>query len=323
MAKTLIGLNVNMIEMLAADGSSKAYFETMPNNLVDESGVLSPKVFVNYLKEFKKNSKISTKDCAVVMPEGTTYYRTINSPVLTDEQIKLNLPFEFKNYVGNDTNNYNYDYYVNGVEYNEQNQPTGIKLVAAAGLKETVNQYADLFKEAGLNLKVALPKEVCLINLMKKVAKEDQEYCLVELGYNSTNIYIFKGAELVSTKVIDLATRQIDIAIGGELGTDEYLAAGYRESNHEECLHCDSVKDIYERIALEVMKTINFYKYENTDSELNTAYFFDMSSGNNKLTKTICDQINFTKGDINELLPSGYKNNDKAARCLLSIGLVL
>jgi len=71
------------------------------------------------------------------------------------------------------------------------------------------------------------------------------------------------------------------------------------------------------------MKTINFYRYEHNESEISSAYFFSLGSNNKYLIKSICEHIDFTEGDISELLPKEYKLNDDAARCLLSIALTL
>jgi len=323
MGKSLVGINVNDLETSFTENKRQIVFEQMPSNLVDGYNIVSEESFAIFLKSTKKKKKIKTKNCAIVMPEGSTYFRTVVSPSLNDEQIRLNLPFEFRNYIGPDSAKYNYDYIIEGVEYDEDKNPKSLNLIAAAGLKEVVDQYANALKRAGMNLKLALPKEVCLINLMKKVAAKDKEYCLIGLGYNNISVYMFKGSTLVNTKVIDYGTKQIDEKIAFELNTDVYLAASYREKNHDNCLALESVQQLYESISLEVMKTINFYKYENSETELETAYFFDMSANNDVLTSKICEQINFVKGDINDLLPDDYKKKENAARCLVNIGLLM
>jgi len=323
MAKSLIGINVNQIETSLVL-SGKVYHEQMPSNLVNNEGIISPMdSFAKYLKDLKKHGKIRGKDCAIVMPAGTTYFRTVNSPIISDEQVKLNLPFEFKNYIGADMAKYNYDYIVDGVENDENGKPVTMKLVAAAGLKFVTEEYAKVLKLAGYNLKLALPQEICLMNVMKNVAEKDKEYCLIGLGYDHTNVYMFNGSEIVASKAIEIGTKHIDELIASEMAVEEYIAADYREKNYNDCLNSDSAVEIYERIALEVMKVINFYKYEHNDTNLNSAYFFDLSSKNETMIFHICGQTGLSANDIKEILPDKYKNTEDAARYLANIGLTL
>jgi len=323
MAKTLIGFDVSTNDAIVSQTKGIAHYEQMPGNLLDEGEIISPNTFAAFLKGLKKNAGASGNDVAVVLPERATYYLTYNCPVMSEEQIKLNLPFEFRNFVGPETGKYNYDFIVDSVENDESGKAKTLNLIAAAGQKEVIEQYESVFKKAGLNLKLALPKEICLINLMKKQAVEDKEYCLIGVGYEYTNVYMFKGSKLEATKAIDIGNKDIDNAISLELNVDIYDAAKYREANKEECLENKHVVKVYERIGLEVMKTINFYKYEHNESTLETAHFFDVGSGNAALIKTICKQISFEKGDINDLLPKEFKNHSDAGKCLVNIGLVL
>ena len=322
MAKSLIGIDVNLNEMSMVS-KGKIFVEQLPDNLVDSEGIVSEISFANFVKEMKKSCGISGSECAFVLPQNATYFRTYDSPVMTDEQVKLNLPFEFKNFVGNDTTKFCYDYYIGGVENDDAGKPVTMKVVAAAANKEISEQFGDNFVRAGLKPKSALPHEVCLINLMKNTADEYSEYCLVGVGYEQTSIYMFSGASLEATKVVEIGTRDIDKKLAETYDIDDHLAASYRESNYDNCLVNEALSDIYDKISLEVMKTINFYKYEHNDSNVDTVYFFDLSASNKRLNDDICEHINFAKGDINDILPAEYQDVENADRCLYAIGLVL
>jgi len=322
MAKGLIGINVNMVEATMVQSNGNIYFKQVPDNLVGKDEIVSPELLARFLKTCKKNGKIGAKDVALVLPEKNTYFRVINTPVMTDEQIKLNLPYEFKNYVGNDSVKYNYDYYVDEVTKDKDGKATGLRLVAAATLRETTEQYAEIFKRAGLNLVSAIPQEVALINLMKQ-HKFKKECAVIGVGYEYTNIYMFKGSQLVATKTIEMGCHDIDSSIATEYKVDDYLAASYRDANHKDCLNSDYIKDIYDRISLEIVKTINFYKYENSETEVDVAYFFDLGANNETLIATICNAIGFKRGNVKDLLPNTFKNKKASARCLTSIGATL
>jgi len=325
MSKSLIGIDINCMEVGMVTANAQMHVEPLPENVVDNMGIISPEsaIFPEFISKMKKNSGIKGSDCALVLPEKTAYYKTIDSPVMSDEQIKLNLPYEFRNYVGNEPQNYWYDYYVEEVVNDEEGNPKSLHLVAAAALKQPAENFGDCLRKAGLNLTLALPREVCLINVMKQADLGDKECCLVGVDYENTSIYIFKGGKLEATKVVDLGAREIDIVIANDYQIDERLASTYRASNYENCLAKPSLVDFYDRIALEVMKTINFYRYEHAESNVDTAYFFDLCANNNDLNDAICKQAGFNKGDITDLLPPAFKNAEGIEKELYAVGVVL
>lgn len=318
MAKSLVGIELNEINALIADTDGAAVCEKMPANLIDANGVVSPESLAEFLKKLKKNYRLG-KDCAFVLPESSTFFRTVESPAVTEEQLKLNLPFEFRDFVGSDSINYNYDYIVDSVETDDEDNPKTLHLLAAAAHKDTVNEYASIFKKAGFKLKLALPNEMCVINIMNEAAQDNKECCFVGVGYNYTRVYIFNGKNLVADKSIEIGNHDIDKLIADNLNIDEYLAASVRENNQNGILSSVFLNTVYEKIALEVMKTINFYKYEYNNSELNTLYFYGLGAKNETLNNTICDYTEFKKGDISEILPDKFDDE----RVLISIGLIL
>lgn len=65
-----------------------------------------------------------------------------------------------------------------------------------------------------------------------------------EVEYATTRVYILTGDRLEVTRVIDAGTKDIDTAIGEFYHIDSYLAASYREANHDRILDgevCESV----------------------------------------------------------------------------------
>lgn len=319
MAKSLIGIDINSIEVVMAHSDGTVIHEKMPANLIESGKIVSPESLSDFLKKVKKENGLSGSDCAIVLPESSTYFRTVDSPVISESQLKLNLPFEFRDFVGVNSINYNYDYVVENIEKDSEGNPTSMHLFAAAAQKDVVDEYAKILKKAGLKLKVALPNEMCIINLMRQKADPEKEYCLIGVGYDYTRVYILKGHTLKASKDIDIANNDIDAVIARNENTSEYLAASERDNNHNDVLNSSYLTEVYESIGLEVMKTINFYKYENSDSNLDTIHFFSMGSKNVALCDTICRYVDFKKGDIKDILPSQFEDE----RGLMNIGLIL
>ena len=318
MAKPLVGIDLNEIEVTMVQENGKTVVERMPANLLNDNEIVSPESLSDFLKKVKKENRLSS-NCALVLPENVTFFRTVDSPVISDSQLKLNLPFEFRDFVGVNSIDYNYDYIVEKIDTDKDGNPVSMHLLAAAAQKEAVDNYAKILKKAGFKLKLALPNEMCIINLMKAKANADKEYCLVGVGYDYTRVYILKGSTIRASKDIDIANKTIDTVIARNENTEPYLVASLRDNNHDGILDKEYLNEVYDSIALEIMKTINFYKYEYNDSSLDTIHFFSIGASNKTLCDNICNYVNFKKGDIQELLPDGFDDE----RALMNIGLIL
>ena len=316
-----IGLDIEDNEIYMAKNGDTVYMQ-MPENLLKDNKVISPESLSKFIKSVKKEGSIGGNGIALVLPDDSTFFRNVTSPVVSDAQLKLNLPYEFRDFVGSNSIEYNYDYVVTSYDKDENDNVSGINILAAAANKKVVEEYYNIIKRAGLKLKVALPHEMALINIMKN-ADENKEYCLINIAYDHCNVYIFNGNKLTATKMIDIGCKDIDLAIAANLNIDLYLAASYRNTNHNNVLESEYLNNIYENIALEVMKTINFYRYENQETNLSEVYFFGTGCRLNTLKKNICGNVQFTEEDIKNILPDEYKNDENADRCLLSVGVTL
>ena len=319
MAKSMIGLQIDSSEVAFSQVGVGSAHVHMPENFINSDGIVSPESLSKFLKGVKNDYHFSGSDVSFILPDESTFFRTVDSPAVSEQQLKLNLPYEFRDFVGSNSIDYNYDYVVEGYDYDDNQKVTGIKLLAAAANKDTMAEYIKVLKRAGLKVKIALPHEMSIINLLKANGDENKEYCFIGISYEHTHIYIFKGKKLTATKLIDIGCKDLDEEIARNLNIDPYLASSYRDTNHEGVLDSGILDGIYDRISLEVMKTINFYKYENNESDLDTAYFFAMGSKNETLCNTICSYVDFKKGDIKDILPSPFEDE----RGLMGIGLIL
>ena len=131
-------------------------------------------------EKMKKEGRFSGKACALILPEYSTYFRSLEMPPISEKQLRLNLPYEFRDFVGNESINYNYDYAVEGYATDEDGKVKAISLLAAAASKTTIKEYEALLYRAGFKLKVALPREMALLNLVRKAI--ERELAVIELS---------------------------------------------------------------------------------------------------------------------------------------------
>lgn len=326
MSQPLIGIEITDNEVCMAQlGTKKAILsKRLPENLVQDSKIVSTDLLADFLKSMKREGGFSGKDCAVVLPEYSTYFRTMRYPPISQAQLQMNLPYEFRDFVGTESPHYNYDYAVVGTEKDAGGSVCTLELIAGAAQKVVVSEYEQMLKKAHLRLKSALPHEAAVINLIRNSPiEENQEICLIGIGFRHTQIYIFEGIHLRATKTIDIGCAHIDEAIGGKLNIDAYLATTYREANSDNILEDQVCLDVYDRLALEIMKAVNFYKYENQQTTLDTVCYFSLGASNVYLTDTIKSYIGFEHFPIAALMPDGCDSSENYSRCVLAAGVTM
>ncbi len=120
MASKMIGIEIGSDSLkmaLVRKGVVQAMAtERMPEHLVREGRVVSPAAMTQFVKDMLKKYKFPKGDCALVLPPQVVVAQRITMPVMTENELKLNLPYEFRDYVGRDAAEYDFDYIVIGIE---------------------------------------------------------------------------------------------------------------------------------------------------------------------------------------------------------------
>ncbi len=127
------------------------YLEIMPDNMVIGGRIAAFHALADYLREVVRKNKIRVKDTAVVLPSETYYIRRVHLPKMTAAQLQINLPYEFHDYLQEDTDQYVFDYSVLSVDEKE------MELLIAALSKQQVEEYKEMCKRAGLRLCKLVP----------------------------------------------------------------------------------------------------------------------------------------------------------------------
>ena len=316
MSSTMLTFDIgdSYIKIAVQDrGKIKVYAKQMPENLVKEGMVQMPKMMTDFLKEIKKEFKLPKGDCGLVVPDELCVCRTLVLPAMTEEQLNVNLPFEFSDFITGKPQRYVYDYVMQEMIYDEEtNQPKEMVLTGAVMSKEVVFSYVDIFRDAGLKLKTIIPQEIAVTNVMRRAVAEgrvnaETEYCLVNLGHRTTQVYIFKGDRLSVLRNIHIGEAAIDKAISENEMVDEFVARTYKSKNFNGVLDEEYTKEVYGKIAVEVMKVINFYRFNNRESELENIYFFGGGSNITEHCVDISEMNELQEESILMLLPKGVE----------------
>lgn len=299
---------------------------SVPEQLVREGRIVSPEAMSDILSQAAREHKIKNRDCAVILPAALAFTRRLSVPLMTEEQLRLNLPYEFRDFITQEKDKYFYDYAVAGTMENETGGNAEFDLMAAATLKSTIASYSDMLRRAGFKLRVAAPVEFAYSNLLRQFeanlkSQPPGEYCIIDLGHNATRIHIYTGSRFEVTRVIELGCALLDNAIADELHVDEHIAATYKVMNHNDVQSLESCREIYHNIAIEIMRAVNFYGFNNPGSNLTDAY----TCGGGTKIPLFLDSISATVGlklhSMEELMPDGGQDREHLLLCPAAIGI--
>ncbi|MBQ8519500.1 MAG: pilus assembly protein PilM [Agathobacter sp.] len=317
MSKTVLGFDIGESNLkIVHQGSHGVEIHSiqMPDNLMQDGIIQMPHMMSDFLKNVKKEYNLPSGPCGIVVPEELVVCRSLTLPAMTEKQLEVNLPFEFSDYISGEPQKYVYDYAMQEMICNDDGEPVEMRLTGAVMSKESVTNYVNIFKNAGFKLRTLIPQEISVTNIMKSAVAAgrvaaDEECCIVNLGHRGTQVYIFKGEEMIVFRNLHMGGKMLDEAISENRNVDVYVARTHKNKNYNKVLEEDFVQESYGRIAVEVMKVINFYRFNNRESTLENMYFMGGGSNISALCENIAEINDLQKKSMRELLPANVDAN--------------
>lgn len=273
----------------------------LPENMVDEGGNIAlPHAFAQFLKQTKKELSLPRAQAALVLPPSQVICRLVSMPKMTTDQLLMNLPYEFTDFIQGVADQYYCDYAM--CEPAEGEDPAnGLPMMAAAASKEVLAGYYRMFAQAGIRLKTVLPQEMARIQLAQS-QPQGEEFCFVDLGHQFTRITVVWKDRVQATRQIGMGGRNLDLVVAGELGVDAFLAGTYKAGNYQNVLSVPAVAEVCEHIAVEILKVINFYQFTYRSSSLEGVYLVGGGAAMPLLRQSIADVAGLALLDPAELL---------------------
>ena len=278
MAKNVLGIEFgsSRIKIAEMKGGSLSRFvtEDMPEHIVFNGEIVAWDALSDFLGEVMKKHHFNTKNVDVVVPDSLTYTRRLSVPLMTDAQLKVNLPYEFHDFISEDKDAYIYDYAIVGVEQDENGADVGLDVLAVAARKELIDRYCSLFR--GLRMKAVMAAPQCLAygalvrHLEPSLAEKD--FIILDLGYSATRINIFSQGIFDTTRSIEIGCGTLVRRVADIVGCDEHIANLHLIQNTDGIMDSEGIRDICGDIAVDVMRAVNYYTYEKRDNNLETVY---------------------------------------------------
>lgn len=156
MPRKVLGFDINADTMKVAVCDRKLHLERylvadVPENMIKDGKYLSPDAMGDFIKETLRQYRLQGSFAAVALPENEYYLRRIRLPKMTTQQLAINLPFEFHDYITGEPSDYVFDYRVLSMGEKE------MELLAATTTKAVSLTYQRIMKRAGLKLYKLVP----------------------------------------------------------------------------------------------------------------------------------------------------------------------
>jgi len=279
MAKAILGIEIGSRSLKAAEVKNGELLNfvsvDMPDGIVNGEELVSFDAMADLLKTTLKENGFTAKEAALVVPDANTHIRRLRMPVMTDKQLLINLPYEFHDVIGDDKDQYVFDYAVIEQIKDDEGNVKELDVLGATMRKDLVNKYAAMFKRAGRKLVKAMPYELAIENFIRNYAGEEGsgDFAVLDLGWSSSRVDIFRNTAYETTRVVDTGMQDVINSVADILQCDPHTARAYGYSNPDNVMEDEQVASHYSDVAVEVMRAINYYTYENPDNQLETLYY--------------------------------------------------
>ena len=342
MAKAILGIDIGYDSMKLALVKDKKVRKTaivpMPAHLIREGRAVSVESMGELLRNTLKENGIRCGQGALVLPNETVFIRNVTAPIMTVDQLNYNLPFEFRDYITDELKDYLFDYAMislsegfdddaedSAAEPGENRGGGSMELMAVAVPKTLISDSKEYLHKAGVKLVKAAPTVSCFQALIRNCGltdKDSREYCILDLGFQSIRMYMFRGDRHMVTRVLEIGMSSLDQVIAEAYGVDTHLAHTYLLSNFEDCQNKDYCLNAYGNITVELMRALNFYRFSNPDSQLGDIWLCGGGAVIAPLRQSIVDTLDMAIHKADELLPPGTEV-EEANAFLQAIGITL
>lgn len=285
----------------------------IPENIVSRGEILSKNLYATFIRDTIKANGFRAKNASFVIGADQVFIRNVKIPKMADEQIKYNLPFEFRDYIRGELKDYLYDYAYRPpmVEKNTEGDEQTLDLLAVAVPVEYFDNVSEIVQKAGLKLVKALPEVCVLERLLKEFPTPEEqkiERCFLDIGNSATRLQIFKDGKYKLAQLIDIGINHVRGAIADDMNIDFELAKTYLKTKYENCDRSEAAMNAYRDISAEIIKGFNYYEMSDMSSRLNEVVIYGNGGMIEPLVELLKERISMHVITMNEAFPQFNKD---------------
>ena len=292
----------------------------MPDNMLRDGQITSIEALSDLISKTMKSNGIRAKHAAYVMPNEMAYIKEVSMPMMNTEQLAINLPYEFNDYITGEIKDYIFDYAVlppdaktenekEAEEGTEEEPEQTLKLMAVGAERAYIEEIQKMLAKAGLKMVKIAPALCTYISLirnrMDELKQTSEEFGILDLGHESVRMYIFDEDRHEATRVLEVGLSSLVDVVAELFGVEKHLAHTYIVNNYENCLDREECRNTYENIAVELMRAMNFYKFSNPNSNLTDLWLCGGGAFIHPLALAIGEMLDMRLHTASELVDDG------------------
>lgn len=329
MALVGIDIGTNSCKFAVREGGGMHLVSSrMPENMVNDGEMASPETMARFLKAVRSEERLSEKNCALVLESSQVFFRHVTLPAMTVPELLLNLPYEFRDFISDNPEDYVYDYAVDEIVRDENGDVVRMELYAAAVSRQLIESYTIMLKKAGFKLKMVTPAPMAYARLIADYIRRvpgdaDKDIVLVDIGAAGITVSLFRGGRYDSARTIDFGCDELDRIIADMKGIDPYTAGSYKFTNFEGVLDDSESQSLFDRLGVEVAKVVNFYNFNNPEREIELLCFMGGGARIPQITDAITEAVSVPAVSVEVLLPNEACGQEASPVCALAVAGVL
>ena len=296
-ANRMLGIEIGnySVKMAVCQNRTLKQFvsEKIPDNMVKDNKIVSWDAMADFLKEVIRTKGVKCRQCAIALPADTSFIRRVTMPLMTEQQLKVNLPYEFHNYISQDMEKYIYDYAVISRTEKEMD------LLAVAAGRDFIDKYVEMCRRAGLKLVLIAPDIIAFRNILRSYEQEHglehgaADYAILDVGDRKIDLHFFSHGEYEVTRSLETGCHELMKTISELTGQEVHIAKFAQEQSVDSSVMKDEkVQDSISSISVQLMRVLNFYSYNNPENTIDKLY---ICGGGSRITELMQD-ISHTTG---------------------------
>lgn len=257
------------------------------------------------VRELLTEKNVRCKKAVFVLKQEDSYVKRVHMPLMTVDQLKLNLPYEFHDYTGDRSADYRYDYAL--IDRDEKE----MDLLAAACRKDLCEEIAEIAKLAKLKIVGIVPAAVGLERILERAEggekdREKKDFAVLDLRNRAVMIHFFRKGIYDMTRNMEPGCSEIELLVGKNkekltefgLDADESLWEEQEKNRYQGLLD-----ERLQSIAVQVMRVMNFYSFNNADNTIDALYYCGSGAKYEPLLRTVSENVGIPLKSLAELAP--------------------
>ena len=280
-----IGHSNLKILQTGTDGQiNKFAVHKMPEGCVDDLNIYSDEALINSLKTARRNAKMSSGKCTLVLSGSDIIIRYFTLPILGEEELYENILHEISGYLPVDPEKYYVDYKITGIL--KEDGIDMYKVLVTTAHKRTINSYKRVLRAAGLNVRII---DTC----------ENAREKMLRFNYENNNSFPIEGGICI----LDLGTKytRVNIYYNGYYYVSNVLKRSSQSIT--DIISQNSGKDIL--VAEKIKRETDFLSESYADSDLRSAVTYEVDSLLYEITRVFDYFRNRTKNAVHTIFISG------------------